>query len=247
MPRWLAALVLAGMTGCQEAGSPMSSSSQEPPTFVELVIPPRAGTGTPPLLVLLHGIGADEHDLAGLAPALDARFETVSLRAQRSYHVGFSWFDIAFRPGGEVVPDLQQARAALDDLSRWLRAAPARLGTDPQRTYVLGFSQGAMMSVGLLHQVPDVLAGVVALSGRFPGDVFGSPAPALKDVPVFVGHGALDDVLPIDNGRRLRDALTPLVRELDYHEYRVGHGISDAELADVATWLAARLAAPPRQ
>lgn len=211
------------------------------PSFVERVASPRQAADLKPLVVLLHGIGADEHDLFGLAPALDARCTVVSLRAPRAYGPGFSWFDIDFRPGGQIIPNLDQARATVKDLVAWLETAPSRYHTDPQRTFLLGFSQGAMMSLGVLHARPDLLAGVIALSGRFPGDAFSEAATTARAVPVFVAHGTLDDVLPIANGRQIRDALSAKVADLTYREYPVGHGIAPAEMADIAVWLAAHL------
>jgi predicted esterase len=48
-------------------------------------------------------------------------------------------------------------------------------------------------------------------------------------------------VLPVTNGRVIRAALTPMLRDLTYREYAVGHGIGADEVSDVATWLTARL------
>jgi phospholipase/carboxylesterase len=197
----------------------------------------------PPLLVLLHGIGADEDDLLPLASALDPRFTVVSLRAPHGYHVGAAWFPLAFRAGGEVVPEVAVARETLADLVRWIEAAPARFGTDPSRTLLLGFSQGAMMSLGALEAAPERLAGVVALSGRVSADLFPPSASpdAVARVPLFVAHGTADDLLPIANGRRIRDAFAGRSRDLTYREFPVGHGISDEELRVVAAWLGERL------
>ncbi len=210
-------------------------------TFVERVRP--APGGRPPLLVLLHGIGADENDLFPLAAELDPRFTVVSLRAPRHYHGGWAWFDIEFAPGGRVVPDVAQARATLADLVAWLEAAPGRLGTDPANTFLFGFSQGAMMSLGVLRTVPERLAGVVALSGRYSADLFPPAAPddAVGRVPLFVAHGTHDDVLPVEHGRSVRDAFQPLSRDFTYREYPIGHAIGGDELRLVAEWLAARL------
>jgi phospholipase/carboxylesterase len=222
----------------------MPSARPRPPTFVERVVPPRQpAPGTPPLLVMLHGIGADENDLLSLADHVDPRFLVVSLRAPRPYHGGWAWFQIDWRPDGSVVPDVAQARATLADLVGWLGAAPARLGTDPQRVYLLGFSQGAMMSLGVLRAAPERLAGVVALSGLRVDELVVTPAApdAMARVPVFVGHGTRDDVLPVANGRAIREALAPRVRDFTYREYAVAHGIGADEVADVATWLTAHL------
>lgn len=219
------------------------SDSAAAPAWVERVVEPRAPSPTPPLLVVLHGIGADENDLLPLARVVDPRLRVVSLRAPHRYAIGYAWFELAFLPGGRVQPDLDQAAGSLAGLRDWLAAAPTRLGTDPARTYVLGFSQGAMMSLGVLRTRPELLAGVVALSGRDPEGLFPmtAPAAAVGRVPLFVAHGLHDDLLPVDNGRRTRDAFAGVSADLTYREYPIGHGVSDAEMRDVADWLARRL------
>lgn len=222
----------------------MIEPSSSPPSFVERTVPARQpSAGLPPLLVMLHGIGADENDLLPLARAFDPRLVVVSVRAPRRYHVGYSWFHIDFRPDGTVVPDVAQARATLADLVRWLDAAPARLGADASRVFLLGFSQGAMMGLGVLHAAPERLAGVVALSGRFSGDLFPARAPSARvaEVPLLVCHGTHDDVLPVENGRRTRDAMQATSRDFTYEEFPIGHGISDAEVELVSRWLVRRL------
>jgi phospholipase/carboxylesterase len=211
--------------------------------FAERIVPPREpGPGAPPLVVLLHGIGADEHDLLPLVSLLDPRLAVASLRAPHDYVVGYAWFPIAFHPDGTVVPDVPAARAALADLTRWLGEAPSRLGTDPRRTVLLGFSQGAMMSLGALVTVPERLAGVVALSGRFAPALFEGTAPpeAVARVPLLVAHGRYDDVLPVEHGRGIRETFGDRVADFTYREFPIGHEISPAEMALVAGWIAER-------
>lgn len=241
------ALVAPWLASCEPSETmPNASDSSTPPGWVERVVQPRMPVGgKPPLLVLLHGIGADENDLPPIAAALDPRFLTVSLRAPHRYYDGYAWFSIAFRRDGTVDPDLGQAHAALADLVRWLQAAPARLGTDPEQTFVLGFSQGAMMSLGVLGTAPQLLAGVVALSGRGPTGLFPETASpdAIARVPVLAAHGTYDDVLPVAHGRAIRDALTPRLRDFTYREFPVAHGISDDEVVLLTTWLSERLRA----
>src|SRR5262245_42040389 len=212
-------------------------------TFHERILPARiASPGAPPLLVMLHGIGADERDLAPLAQLLDPRLVVASLRAPHDYSVGYSWFPIAFRRDGEVVPDVAAARASLAALIAWLAAAPARLGTDPARTTLLGFSQGAMMSLGALVTAPERLHGVIALSGRFAPTLFEATAAAdaVARVPALVAHGLHDDVLPVTHGRGVRDALSSPTTPPTYRGVPIGHAIRPDEVELIVRWMAAR-------
>lgn len=235
------ALVVALLIGCGDGRR--AAFDGPPPALVERVVQPRSpGAGPPPLLVLLHGLGGNEKDLLPVAAQLDPRLLVVSLQAPRSYQAGFAWFQITFRGGGVLAPDVGQARDALQGLARWLKAAPARLGADPRRVFLLGFSQGAMLSLGVVRVVPERIAGAIALSGRFDDALFDEPpASRIGDVALFVAHGMQDDLLPVTDGRAIRDLFKPLVRDFAYHEYPVGHAIAPAEIDDVAAWLAERL------
>ena len=242
VPTLLVAATLAALGACAggDKTAVTTPSQQTAPAWVARVAEarrPEPGRA-PALLVMLHGIGADENDLFPLGRHLDPRFTVVSLRAPHDYHGGFAWFPIEFRPDGSVIPDLVAANATVDDLVRWIAAAPAKYGTDPKRTFLLGFSQGSMMALGALRAAAERLAGVVALSGRATG---AGAAEAAITVPVFVAHGTHDDVLPVAEGHRLRDTLGPRCKDFTYHEYPVGHGIADAEIDDVATWLTTHL------
>jgi phospholipase/carboxylesterase len=100
-----------------------------------------------------------------------------------------------------------------------------------------------MMSLGALRTAPERLAGVVALSGRFSETLFATPAPtdAVRNVPLFVAHGLQDDVLPVANGRAIRDVFQPIVRDFTYREYPIPHAISPEEIRTVGAWLTERL------
>jgi phospholipase/carboxylesterase len=235
------ALLAAALVAC---GARVESA----PRWTERVVAARRTTpgAPPPLLVLLHGLGGDESDLLPIAERLDPRFQVASVRAPREHRGGRAWFALAWRADGSVVPDRTQARESLAALVRWIEAAPARLGTDPARVYLLGFSQGAMMGLGALRAAPKGLAGVVALSGHWSDDLFEEAASddAGARIPLFVAHGTRDEVLPISSGHRVREFFRPRQRELTYREYPIGHLIAPDELADVAAWLTRRLDAP---
>src|SRR5215813_4755144 len=111
--------------------------------------PLRPSDGPPPLLILLHGYGSNEHDLFGLAPYLDRRFQIVSARAP---HIlmpgGYAWFELGWT-ATDIVINVEQAEQSRALLIRFIAEALAAYGGDPAHVYLVGFSQGAIMSASV--------------------------------------------------------------------------------------------------
>ncbi len=201
--------------------------------------PAREGRTAAPLLLLLHGIGSNEEDLFGLAPYLDERLVVVSARAPVALdYGGYGWFRIEFTPRG-MVADIEQANKSLRLLPGFVDELIEAYGADAGRVYLMGFSQGAMMSLALTLTSPEKVAGLVAMSGRLPRQVLElePDRDALSGKPVLVTHGLYDPVLPVENGRAVRDYLAGLPVELTYREYPMRHEVSAESLRDVTAWL----------
>ena len=197
----------------------------------------------PPLLLLLHGVGSHERDLFDLASYLDGRFFIVSARAPNVLAPGsYAWFHVEFTPAGLVI-DPQEAEGSRLMLLRFIDELIEAYHLDPKRVYLMGFSQGAIMSLSLALTRPDKLAGAVSMSGRILPEVLPLMAApeALKGLPIFVAHGTADVVLPIHYGRASRDLLSSLSADLTYHEYPMGHHVTTESLGDIAAWLHERL------
>ena len=124
-------------------------------------------------------------------------------------------------------------------LLSFIAEASAAYGADPARIYLMGFSQGAIMSASVVLTRPDLIAGAVLMSGRILPEIrpLIAPVARLTGLPLLVVHGTEDNVLPIDHGRASRALLESLPVQLDYREYPIGHTISQASRADVAAWL----------
>lgn len=201
--------------------------------------PPAAAVPAPPLLLLLHGVGSHEGDLMGLAAALDPRFYVVSARAPITLAPGaYAWFHVEFAPTGPVI-NPQEAEASRITLLRFIDEVVQHYGVDPTQIYLLGFSQGAIISLSLALTEPKRLAGVVAMSGRVLPEVLPRMAPpeAMAGLPILVVHGTADPVLGIEYGRAARDRLSVLPVALTYREYPMGHQVTEESLAGVVAWL----------
>ena len=214
--------------------------------LVHLVRQPLPDESNPPLLLLLHGVGSNEHDLFGLAPMLDPRFVVVSLRAPITLAPGsYAWFHVEFTPQGSLInpAEAEQSRQILIET---IQQAVAAFGANPQRVYLMGFSQGAIMSASVALTRPDLVAGAVLMSGRILPEIQPRMVEPeqLAGLPILTVHGSADTVLPIHNGRASRDLLSKLPVKLTYKEYAMGHEVTPQSLRDVQAWLGERLDEP---
>lgn len=212
-------------------------------SLIHLVREPKTSASLPPLLLLLHGIGSNEEDLFGLTPYLDERFLVVSARAPVVMGAGaYGWFNIEFTPQG-MMADIAQAKRSLKLLIDFIDELVKTYLVNARCIYLTGFSQGAMMGLALALTRPEKIAGVVAMSGRFPSQVLEHELDQklYEGMPVLVTHGIYDPVLPIEEGRAIRKNLEALRVELTYREYQMGHEVTLESLRDVSAWLSRSL------
>lgn len=184
-----------------------------------------------PTLVLLHGFGSSEHDLAGLAPALGLDAPWISVRAPLEMpNGGAAWFAIT-TPGD---PDEKTAADATDTLWAFL---DEELGTT-SRIVPIGFSQGGLMASHLWRTRPERVVAPVILGGFVAGAT--QPGDATLHAsrpPLFWGRGALDRVITAAAVSRTADFL-PQHSALEERVYPdLAHGIHADELGDVRAFL----------
>jgi len=187
-------------------------------------------------LVLLHGRGADEHDLVALFDLLDPEQRLVGVTPRGPLSLppgGAHWYvvrQIGYPDPGTFLATVQQA-------SGWLDALPELTGVPLERTVIGGFSQGAVMSYALgLGEGRPAPAAVVALSGFMP-TVDGFALDAGRAVPVAIGHGTGDPVIGVEWSRQARDRLEAAGTAVTYRESPMGHSIDPGFLRDLAGWL----------
>jgi phospholipase/carboxylesterase len=193
---------------------------------------PEAERAGRPLLVLLHGYGSHEGDLFGLAPHLPLQPVIASLRAPLRAGPGYAWYGLE---GATPESRSEGADAAARGLLQWLDGVPA------SSVGLLGFSQGGAMSIHLLRHAPERFAFAVSLAGFVvQGDAPADARLAALAPPVFWGRGTLDAVIPPAFVAHTQSWL-PKHSTLTERIYEgLGHSVSEAELADVLTFLRAQ-------
>lgn len=189
----------------------------------------RSGQEEMPTIVLMHGRGADANDLADLAPLLDVapgcRFVLPNApkpwEAAPGMTFGFTWFE-------GWPPDPASVTASRELLLKF--TGEIREQHPTSKLILAGFSQGAMMALdaGLRTDA----AAIVAMSGG----LYELP-PNAAPRPIFIGHGTIDEVVPVSYARRARLQLEQAGFDVTFHEYPMGHQIVMEELEELRRFL----------
>lgn len=207
------------------------------PAAVLWSAPPEERAGRP-LLVLLHGYGADERDLFSLAQHLPTEPVLAALRAPLPLpwpNQGRSWYPIEGLNGRD--PGALTAAAAA--VLTWADEH----AQDATSIAFLGFSQGGATALQALRLAPERVTFAVNLSGYVAGgELPGDDVLAELRPPVFWARGAIDEVIP-------QTAIAHTASWLPEHSDLSGriypgldHAISHEVLADLRNFLALRYA-----
>ncbi len=189
---------------------------------------------------MLHGRGADENDLLGLAEYLDDRTLIISVRAPFPFQWGggYAWYDVL-----EVgKPEPKMFNESYEKLVQFLGDIVQGYPVDLRRIFLLGFSMGTMMAYALFLTRPELIAGVVANSGYVPEETdLKFQWTKLTGKSLFIAHGMYDPVIPVQLGRRAKELFSQTQAEVTYKEYPIGHQISEESLNDMSRWLSGRI------
>lgn len=207
--------------------------------------PPRPATAC---VILLHGLGADGHDLAPLAgelvssddhsirfvfPHAPYRGVTINSGYRMRAWYDIRGFDLSRREDEEAI------RASAAALHGMIEQQIAR-GVHGRRIVVAGFSQGGAVALygGLRYSGP--LAGMLAMSSYLPlaGEFEQQPPAADPQTPIMMANGSQDTVVPVDLGRMSAEQLQRLGYTVAWKTYAMGHTLCDEELNDITAWLA---------
>ena len=205
---------------------------------------PKVRLRKPPMLVLLHGLGASEVIFLNMAAGFDDRFLIVSLCSPFPQPAGSTaWFNME-RVGGTAFVNSVQAEYSRKEVVKFIPEAVRVLKADPAHVYLMGFSQGAVIALSLLLTEPELVAGVVAITGQILPETrtIMASADRLKGKPILLLHGLQDPIYPISVGRAASVLLASLPLALEYHIIAGMEHILTPECLDRARqWLGKRL------
>lgn len=198
-------------------------------------------------ILLMHGLGADGRDFVPVAQQLSlaavgpVRFvfpnaPVIPVTINGGYQMP-AWYDIL---GADLTQKqdesgLRQTQASINTLID----REVTRGIAAERIVVAGFSQGCAMALMTGLRYPQRLAGILGLSGYLPlaEKLAFERSEANHGIPIFLGHGKRDGVVPLSAASASRDALTALAYPVEWRTYDMEHSLCMEEIADINQWL----------
>jgi predicted esterase len=205
-------------------------------TYYATQEPGQSGVGKPPLLLALHGWGQNARRF--LRDFRCLKDEPLFIAAPQGPHqfyldtpdrkVGFNW-----------LTRYDKASAIRDTnayLARLLEHLQDECPYDPQRIYLMGFSQGVSMAWRFAVSGLVKPAGMVACCADLASDV-AARLPETQPFPVYLAYGKEDPLVPADKMdeaiHALRDAGFPCKQDI----FDGGHELPEPLLERVAYWI----------
>lgn len=193
-----------------------------------------------PVLILLHGYGSNEEDLFSFANELPDNYYIVSVRAPYDMQFGsYAWYAINFDADENKFSDVEQAKTSRDLVANFIDELIAKYSINADDVTLIGFSQGCILSYAIAISYPEKIKRVVAMSGYLNPEMLHQDylKNNLSNLKVFTSHGTVDQVVPVEWGRKAKPFLDNLGINSVYKEYPIGHGISPQNFYDFKEWL----------
>jgi predicted peptidase len=210
----------------------------------QVFVPERTSLKSLPIILSLHGSGEANGDET--IPTNAGIGRAIRLRPERFPAI------VVFPHGGPI-----WTQHDADVAMRSLMQTEREFGTDATRVYLTGYSRGANGAWYLGYRYPHRFAALLVVSGWIDGarvapapvvpvdkdDPFRAVSASLKHVPVWVFHGALDQVVAVSQTRRLVAAFQKEGNRVRYSELPgIGHAVWDEAYGypAAAEWLLAQ-------
>lgn len=198
-------------------------------------------------IIWLHGLGADGHDFVPIVHELNlsnkqsirfvfphAQVRPVTIN---NGYVMPAWFDILSLDRIDNA-DKEGIDKSVAQINQLIERELDR-GIANEKILLAGFSQGGVIAVHAAAKFPKKLAGIIALSTYLP--FHETIAEAIIDdnrsLPIFMAHGVLDPVVPMQLGRMSHDIAKTIFNNISWHEYPMEHAVCPQEINDIAAYI----------
>lgn len=187
-----------------------------------------------PVIFALHGIGYSEQDILSVVADLEEEFILIAVRGHLSYNQGYAYYTL--KEYGK--PDRDTFDESLEMLQVFMEYATNKYPVSADNRYLLGFSQGAILSMSLALLLGNSIKGIVAMNGYIPAFVKDEfEVKSIDRLSIFLSDGEFDDIFPVSIGKENYVYLNSRAKSVCYKTYPAGHEICEENGRDIVAWL----------
>ena len=186
-----------------------------------------------PVIFLLHGMGSNEQNMLPFVAGIEKEIIVISIRGPLKQPPGYAFFTIQEygKPHREIFNE------AVNKLEDFIEYAIDKYPIDKKKIYLMGFSQGAILSMTLGLKLGNRIKGIIALSGYIPAIVKNEhEISSLDGVKAFISHGEHDQVLPYEWGLDAEKFFNQHGATSIFRSYPEGHTVSQTNYNDFIAW-----------
>ncbi len=198
-------------------------------------------------VIWLHGLGADGHDFEGIVDELqlhnaenihfifpNAPVQSVTINGGMHMRAWYDILDATLNKAVDIAGIYQSAQL-IESLIQQEQAA----GIPAERILLAGFSQGGVIALHTGLTYPAKLAGIIALSTYLPTveQLTTQRSTTNQSMPLFMGHGILDPVVPIELAKAALDALEAMAYSVEWHDYLMKHSLCIEEIHHISAFI----------
>lgn len=211
------------------------------PLCLDHLIRPATGDAPkPPVIFLFHGYGSNKEDLFSFASELPPHYCVISTEApHRLQPFGFAWYAINFEAEQGRWSNNEQGIASRDLIKKFIEDACKTYQLNDKEVVLIGFSQGAILSLAVSLTYPELVTKTIMLSGYVNADLMGENYVAndFSKLKIYVSHGTVDQVIPISWAEKTPPFLSQLNINYIFETYPVGHGVAPQNFYSFKKWL----------
>ena len=189
---------------------------------------------------MFHGYGSNKDDLFSFAKFMNPNFLIISVQApiQMDYN-SYCWWSLNYNNDMQLQMDVKEAENSLNELNRFISEdLSVKYNFVLNQVYLLGFSQGCMISYALSINFPKNYKKAVGLSGKIPHEIINFDEKFdYSNHNFFCSHGLNDQVIPIEIGRESDRWFSEKNIDHKYLEFESAHGINSENFEQMNLWL----------
>ena len=192
------------------------------------------------VIIMFHGYGSNKDDLFSFAKFMNPNFLIISVQApiQMDYN-SYCWWSLNYNNDMQLQINTKEAENSLNELNRFISEDLCnKYNFGLNQVYLLGFSQGCMISYALSINFPENYKKAVGLSGKIPYEIINFDEKFdYSNHNFFCSHGVNDQVIPIEVGRESNRWFSEKNINHKYHEFESAHGINSENFEQMNLWL----------